>query len=484
MKRWKQLLAALLCLCLCSAPAAATSPPKPELEGEIAPLAWRPGEVVETWIGEAYTSVTGHAYGMQTFSFVRYYSDGTKEIKTSTQSSGYTDKKFYVGDVLAYCVESGKGFYGGDYTGSDSGTSNYLKLLTPQAQRGIMLAMLCGYNPAYPQGMPSAKEVGCAFNVDDFAFATQVIVWEYQSNLRTSPTKIGSYSYAGRTIGANNYVRWIEGYPAKNCYDWILKQMAQHETVPSFAGDQVHTMVYDVEQGKYTVTLTDTHNTGEDIVFSQTSGITVERNGNQYTFATSQSISNPVTLVSQKDVPAHTGGFLIWSNGVGQTLATGAQDPVYFTVKLTTQPTGSLDVTKTGKDGQGLSGVRLQLRDEQGNVVWWEVQKDGSYAACATGTGVDTITTDQNGKAKLWRLPYGAYTLEEVGTQSGYQLLTQPVSITVSGSHSVHLRNTPVFALPATGGWDIWMVGTGMALAVVWVAWSYHRRNQNGRKRT
>ena len=210
MKLIQRILTTALCgaLCLGVLPGAAAPPetqPSQEVVTEAAeptveatteeemPLlatmsAWSPGEVVNTWEGEPYTAITGHEYALMKFSFMRYYSDGTKEIKTSTQSSGYTDKKFYVGDVLAYCVESGKGFYGGDYTGSDSGTSNYLKLLTPQAQRGIMLAMLCGYNPAYLQGMPSAKEVGCAFNVDDFAFATQVIVWEYQSNLRTSPT--------------------------------------------------------------------------------------------------------------------------------------------------------------------------------------------------------------------------------------------------------------------------------------------------------
>ena len=40
--------------------------------------AWSPGQVVNTWEGDPYTSITGHKYAMMKFSFMRYYSDGTK----------------------------------------------------------------------------------------------------------------------------------------------------------------------------------------------------------------------------------------------------------------------------------------------------------------------------------------------------------------------------------------------------------------------
>ena len=55
--------------------------------------AWSPGQVVNTWEGEPYTSITGHKYALMKFSFMRYYSDGTKKIITSTQASGYTNNK-------------------------------------------------------------------------------------------------------------------------------------------------------------------------------------------------------------------------------------------------------------------------------------------------------------------------------------------------------------------------------------------------------
>ena len=476
--------------------------------------AWSPGEVVNTWEGEPYTSITGHKYALMKFSFMRYYSDGTKKIITSTQASGYTNNKYYVGNTLAYCIESGKAFDGGDYTSGEAGTSDYLKLLSPTAREGIMLAMLYGYNPENPSYMPTESEVGCAFNVDDFAFATQIIIWEAQSGIRTSPTSISNLSYGGKTIEADNYVKWIEGHPAKNCYDWILAQMAQHRTVPSFASTDAgsvttHTMQYDAISGKYTVTLTDTNNTGCDITFPSTSGITVSRQGNTYTFSTTQEITDPVTLTVGKNVPQNTGALLIWSNGVGQTLATGVQDPVVFYLQLRTQPLGMLTIHKSGQGDQDLSGVKLQLLDDQGNVVTWSQKADGRYAALVvqdgqfvTGQGTDTLITAEEGRAELVNIPFGTYTLREIQTEEGYQLLPQPITITLpygaagakdTTSDEVHysngtnyychltydLRNTLVYRLPATGGYAIWLMSAGLALAFLCVTGlAMHKKHQ------
>ena len=127
MKIIQRILAAALCgaLCLGVLPGAAAPPDpqpteavaaettepstqpidQPSAEEEMPLLAtmsaWSPGEVVNTWEGEPYTSITGHKYALMKFSFMRYYSDGTKKIITSTQASGYTNNKYYVGDTLA-----------------------------------------------------------------------------------------------------------------------------------------------------------------------------------------------------------------------------------------------------------------------------------------------------------------------------------------------------------------------------------------------
>ena len=257
------------------------------------------------------------------------------------------------------------------------------------------------------------------------------------------------------------------------------------------------------------MTVTDTNTTGCDITFPSTSGITVSRQGNTYTFSTTQSITDPVALTVQKDVPQNTGALLIWSNGVGQTLATGVQDPVVFYLQLRTQPLGMLTIHKSGQGDQDLSGVKLQLLDNQGNVVTWSQQADGRYAALVvqdgqfvTGQGTDTLITNGEGRVEMVNLPLGAYTLREIQTEEGYQLLPQPITITlpygVAGAKDTtsdevyysngtnyyyhltyDLRNTLVYRLPATGGYAVWLMSAGLVLAALCVTGlAVHKKHQ------
>ena len=138
--------------------------------------------------------------------------------------------------------------------------------------------------------------------------ATQILLWEYQQQLRTSPQDLHT-NPAG--IRADNYLRTIQGRPAEQCYNWILGQMSQHTTIPSFASNksssaQVHTLKYDTATKKYSLTLTDTNNTMADLKFSSSNGITVSRSGNKYTFTSSKMITSPVSISVQKSCLLYT----------------------------------------------------------------------------------------------------------------------------------------------------------------------------------
>ncbi len=50
------------------------------------------------------------------------------------------------------------------------------------------------------------------------------------------------------------------------------------------------------------------------------------------------------------------------------------------------------------------------------------------------GTVVDTITTGENGVGTSKELPYGNYTVEEVGAPSGYELLEESENVTISSN--------------------------------------------------
>lgn len=139
--------------------------------------------------------------------------------------------------------------------------------------------------------------------------------------------------------------------------------MAAHYTVPSFASRnrnsaQTYTLKYNASADNYSLTLTDTNNTFEDIDFSA-SGITVTRSGNQYTFTSKKMIANAVTVSAQKDINLNMGKMLIWGCPGKQTMASGAEDPVYFYFKLDTETTGVGHIVKASEDGRSTASALL-----------------------------------------------------------------------------------------------------------------------------
>ena len=193
-----------------------------------------------------------------------------------------------------YCIESGVSYnYSDTYNGSSGKNSKYFQNLPVTAQYGIMMALMYGWHDG-------ASSPISGTNVDDFIYATQCIIWEYQQQIRMSPTSLAS----ANGVEADLFYATLKDRPAEKCYNWILEQMSKHYVVPSFASRnqsnaQTYTMKYDQANDNYSITLTDTNNTLADINFSA-SGITVTRSGNQYTFTSKNMISNAVMISAQK----------------------------------------------------------------------------------------------------------------------------------------------------------------------------------------
>lgn len=184
------------------------------------------------------------------------------------------------GERQLMCIESGVDYNaGGSYESTSGKNSSYFQNLPVSAQYGIMLTSLYGWQPGMTAPIGGTNE-------DDFSIATQTIMWEYQQQLRISPTTLQANSYGVR---GDTYFSMIQGRPAEQCYNWILEQMKTHSTVPSFASNQAgsaqtYTLKYNQAQDNYSLTLTDTNNLLTDIHFTSDKGIIVTRNGNEYTF--------------------------------------------------------------------------------------------------------------------------------------------------------------------------------------------------------
>lgn len=349
------------------------------------------GQIVSSYHGEDFVGSDGKKYYAAPRTYIVYDNNGGISVRTSKGSAAR--EKYMIRDKngntrMVYCVESSIPFADTEngYVSSSGKNSRYFQNLPYSAQFGIMLATVYGWQPGKASPVSGTNE-------DDYIVATQILIWEYQQLIRTSPTKLSDNAYG---VAADTFLKTITGRPAKKCYDWILEQMSKHTTIPSFASDKsssakTHTLKYDVDSKTYTLTLEDTNNTLNDIRFSNSNGITVKRNGNKYTFTSEKMITDAVTITAQKKIASVKNDMLIWGRVGYQTMLCGSEDPVVFYLKINTETYGTGLIKKTSED-EKIDSVKFHIE----------------------GNGVDkTVTTKKDGTVDVELMP-GKYTITEV----------------------------------------------------------------------
>ena len=385
-------------------------------------FAFSPGQKASSWLGDQYVGSDGqHYYAPAPYTYLVYNSDGTMDVRSSSGGNAYRHYMLTASDGSSqqvYCVESGIAYNTSDNTyTSESGTnSNYLNLLPSEARRGITLTAIYGWKPG--ASLPVS-----GINEDDYKMATQIILWEYQQQLRSDP-----YSRHGNGhANAGQYFSVIAGRPAEKAYNWILSQVASHSTVPSFtstkkSGAPELELKWDTEKKIYTLTVTDTNNLKIDLETLKGSGVSVTRSGNKYTFTSKNMIMDPVTFEFRKDIPV-ANDMLIWGRPGYQTMMTGASDPVSFFVKIKTETYGTAKIVKTSEDGI-VSGIPFQISgtDILGNKV------------------DETVTTGENGQIKEKLLP-GTYLVKELPVDRYVTPSAQYVTIESGQTSTVHFSN-------------------------------------------
>ena len=405
-KNGRRILSAALCLLMVMAAL------------PMSAFAWTSEEGVNctSSFGDHYVGSDGSYYrSRDTMTVIIYDSDGN--ISTKTYASGTAKSKYLMTDSSGthqvYCVESGVDFNtGNSYVSKNGNNSSYFRNLPMDAQFGIMMALMYGWHEG-----KSSPVAGT--NTDDYAFATQTIIWEYQQQLRTSPSDL----HSANGIAADMYYSTIQGRPAEKCYNWILAQMANHYTIPSFAsrsqsGAATHTLKYNPDTKAYSLTLVDTNNTLADLKFSA-SGIKVTRNGNSYTFTSDKMITSPVTVTAQKNVNLDCDDMLIWGCIGKQTMVSGASDPVYFYFKIDTETYGTGHIKKTSEDGV-VSGIRFNI----------------------SGNGVNqNVVTGADGTVDIQLMP-GVYTVTEQSIDRYEPQSVQRVTVVSGHTSTVTFNNT------------------------------------------
>ena len=405
-KNGRRLLAAVLCLVM-----AVMALP-------MSAFAWTSEEGVSctSSFGDYYVGSDGGYYrSKSSYSFIVYDSDGNTSVRTI--SAGNAKRKYLMtdnsGTHQVYCVESGIDFNtGNSYVSQNGKNSSYFRKLPTEAQFGVMMALMYGWHEG-----KSSPVAGT--NTDDYAFATQTIIWEYQQQLRTSPSDL----HSANGIDADTYRYSLKGRPAEKCYDWILSQMASHYTIPSFAARNqskadTYTLKYNPDKQNYSLTLTDTNNTLANLSLSA-SGVKVSRSGNQYTFTSDKMIASPITVSAQKAVNLDCDEMLIWGCVGKQTMVSGASDPVYFYFKIDTETYGTGLIKKTSEDGV-VSDIKFNI----------------------SGNGVNqTVVTKADGTVDISLMP-GVYTVTEQPIDRYEPQSVQRITIVSGHTSTVTFSNT------------------------------------------
>lgn len=402
----KRIAAAILCAVMCIA----------ALPFSAFAFTAEKDKTVNAYYGAKYIGSDGEKYhSPATYQYITYDSGGN--VSLHSKKAGGARSKLMIKDSSGarqvLCIESGVDYNAnGTYTSESGKNNSYFQNLPAAVQYGPMLTSVYGWHPGKTAPVSGTNE-------DDFAIATQVILWEYQQQLRTSPTSLAANSYG---IPADTYYKGIQGRPAEKCYDWLLSQMQSHATVPSFASHrsgsaEVYTLKYNQAADNYSLTLTDTNNTLADIKFSA-SGITVSRSGNQYTFTSKKMLESAVSITAQKNIPNIDGNILIWGYPGKQTMMSGAEDPVVFYLKVKTETTGIGLIVKHSEDNK-VDGVKFNI----------------------AGNGVNqTVTTKKDGTVDIELMP-GVYTVTELAEEKYEPQSVQRVTIVSGHTSTVTFSN-------------------------------------------
>jgi len=293
-------------------------------------------------------------------------------------------------NYYGYCIEQGVSFPDAQrYNGVGWINDSYFSNLPSNIQTGIMLATIFGWQPG-----KNVPVTGC--NDDDWYWATQVIIWEYQQKLRLSPTKIQGNGF----VSSNYFQSTLDGRPAEKCYNYVLASMEKYQKYPSFAANDqttapINILKWDSAKLIWRTTLTDTNQIGHPLICDEPT-LKIEQSGNQYTFSSTTTLDLK-TIKFKKNVPLPSHELLIWGGANRtQAIATGAADPINFYARFRTDQPGTFEILKTSEDGKK-DGFVFKLMDQNGLVIDLSTNQEG-FASIQLYPGKYIVSEEETGK--------------------------------------------------------------------------------------
>ena len=415
---------------------------------------WGVGNNVYAAMLGNYIGSDGGTYGdKRNYTYIYYKADGdvatatrvkSNHAKLGVSKNGVTQQ--------ALCIEAGVSYStGSSYVGKDT-SDRYMQNLPPDISKSLKYALLCGFNSDVKKS-PVANT-----NLDDFSFATQIIVWEIQQQLRTGYNK-GDLKANQWGTPATVYYEQLKGRPAEKCYEYILNKMKAYSMVPSFTNEMkskapTHTMKYNSSTKKYSITLPDNNKSNMPASAFNIPGVTVTKSGYDYTFSTTSKISG--TKACTYKANRTTGKQLVvWksSGGDSQTMADGIDDPVRFYANFKTSDLGTAQIKKVWEHNHDTSSTKADnsdiyftIKNSSGTTIK-ATGKAGSYTYSTSGS-VTKFKLNSSNTFLVKSLPAGTYTVYEYGTDGAgipcytRSNLSKTVTVTAGGTGTVTFKNT------------------------------------------
>lgn len=296
-----------------------------------------------------------------------------------------------------YCIQYGTSVS----TGSSLTYEESYSSLSATQKTLLNKALIFGYNEM------TGTKYGGTWQTE--TMATQAMIWIIVN---------GQYGTSWESRIAD--VMLSDSSSARNIYNTMRSNLEALDTIPSFAGSSTstapeHELKYNMTNGKYELTLTDSNNVLKYFDFSA-SGVSFTRSGNKLTISTSNVLESLVVRAN-KNLPKEEYPTLMdgspeyWTHGTWQDLVSlnvSGTFTVPAVMKLSTERLGNIKLVKTSEDGI-VSGLKFRI----------------------TGNGLDqTVTTGSDGTFLIEKLVAGSYTISEVDTPNRY-VVPQSQTITV-----------------------------------------------------
>lgn len=388
------------------------------------------------------------------------------------------------GGLYAFCLWHGKPFcssYNGyELTTVNTDTVDHWNNFSDNQKMAIAAVAAYGYSNTTGDGVPEALS-GQGITADDSWWATQMLIWEFQTKCRV---------FDGNTVGSvksgsncTQYHSSLNNKKAEIVYNYILEQIKLYLRKPSFARtskSEANSMtafeiyhIYDMDsknENNYKRTYEDRNSATPVKTSSKPDGFTLthdnDSDGNEkyiYTFTstvalnpTNQNVSL-VKDVSDADFNGEKTTFVWGKDTDCQTMFTGDKGiKVEFYTKVRTTKPGYLEAIKTSDDWEKhRDNVEDIYKDVKFEIIMTSennstVNKtiygaDGFY-------GIDSyITVDNSGNLNYKgnnsiKLYPGSYKLVEISPDSGtnagrYRALTKTFTINEDATTSLKTSN-------------------------------------------